>query len=101
MMSDLNPAIWETIAATGLRVYILLKWGAACCVPTYFENRLLALAVAFLVFFAAAAGAGIIAADFGGGAHGFWRFGLGGAGLILQVLLLALLFAIELARYVG
>ena len=63
--------------------------------------RLLALAVAFFVFFAGAAGAGIVAADFGGGADGLGRFGLGGAGLILQVLLLALLFAIELARNVG
>src|ERR1700735_100069 len=62
---------------------------------------LLALAVAFFVFFAAAAGAGVVAADFGGGADGFGWFGLGGAGLILQVLLLALLFAIELARDVG
>src|ERR1700744_4244826 len=62
---------------------------------------LLALAVAFFVFFAAAAGAGVVAADFGGGADGLGRFDLGGAGLILQVLLLALLFAIELARDVG
>ena len=59
------------------------------------------LAVAFFVFFAGAAGAGIVAADFGAGADGFWRFGLRGAGLILQVFLLALLFAFELARYVG
>ena len=75
----LNPAIWDTIAATGL----------------------LALAVAFFVFFAGAAGAGVVAADFGGGADGFGRFGLACAGLILQILLLALLFAIELARNVG
>jgi hypothetical protein len=62
---------------------------------------LLALAVAFFVFFAAATGARVVAADFGSGADWFGRFGLGCAGLILQVLLLALLFAIELARYIG
>jgi hypothetical protein len=60
--------------------------------------KLLALAVAFFVFFAAAAGTGIVAADFGCGADGLGRFGLRCAGLILQILLLALLFAIELAR---
>src|ERR1700733_10824030 len=62
---------------------------------------LLALAVAFFVFFAAAARTGIVAADFGGGADGVWRFGLGGAGLVLQVMLLGLLFAVELSCYIG
>src|ERR1700739_4999455 len=56
-------------------------------------------AVAFFVFFAGAAGTGVVAADLCGGAYGLWRFGLSGAGLILQILLLALLFALELARY--
>ena len=65
------------------------------------DRTLPAVAVTFFVFFAAAAGAGVVAADLGGSADRFWRFGLGGAGLILEVLLLALLFAIELARYVG
>src|SRR6266436_9464164 len=54
-------------------------------------------AVAFFVFFAGAAGTWIVAADFRTGAHGLGRFGLRGAGLILQILLLALLFALELA----
>ena len=64
-------------------------------------NELLALAVAFFVFLAAAAGTGIVAADFGRGANRFWRLGLSGARLVLQVLLLALLFPIELASNVG
>ena len=54
-------------------------------------------AVAFFVFFAGAAGTWIVAADFRTGAHGLGRFGLRGAGLVLQILLLALLFALELA----
>jgi hypothetical protein len=49
--------------------------------------------VAFFVFFAGAAGAGIVAAYFCCGADWLGRFGLGGAGLVLQILLLALLFA--------
>src|SRR5713101_2485788 len=53
-------------------------------------------AVAFLVFFAGAARTGIIAADFGAGADGLGRFGLRGAGLILQIFLLALLAALDL-----
>src|SRR6267378_203426 len=53
--------------------------------------------VAFFVFFAGAAGAWIVAAYFGAGAYGLRRFGLRGAGLILQIFLLALLFALELA----
>src|SRR5262249_24980670 len=54
-------------------------------------------AVAFLVFFAGAAGAGIVAADFGAGADGLGRFGLSGAGLVLQFLFLALLTALHVA----
>ena len=57
--------------------------------------------MAFFVFFAGAAGAGVVAAYFGGGADWLWWFGLGCAGLILQILLLALLFAFELTGYVG
>ena len=55
--------------------------------------------MAFFVFFAGAAGAGVVAAYFGGGADWFWWFGLGCTGLILQILLLALLFAFELTGY--
>jgi hypothetical protein len=54
-------------------------------------------AVAFFVFFAGAAGAGVVAAYFCAGADGFWSFGLCGAGLILQLFLLALLFALHFA----
>jgi hypothetical protein len=50
--------------------------------------------VAFFVFFAGAAGAGVVTAYFGAGADGLGRFGLGGAGLVLQIFLLALLFAL-------
>src|SRR5580658_3340447 len=53
------------------------------------------LAVALLEFLAAAAGAGIVASHFGSGAHGLRCFSLGGAGLILKLLLLALLFAFD------
>src|SRR5712664_588991 len=56
-------------------------------------------AVTFFVFFAGAAGTGVVAPDLCAGAHGLGRFGLGGTGLILQIFLLALLFALELARY--
>src|SRR6267154_2656834 len=59
--------------------------------------RLRCGAVAFFVFFAGAAGAWIVAAYFGAGADWLGSFGLRGAGLILQIFLLALLFALELA----
>jgi hypothetical protein len=55
--------------------------------------------VAFFVFFAGAARAGVVAADFCAGADWLGRFGLSGAGLILQIFLLALLFSLELACY--
>src|SRR5258708_26409731 len=55
-------------------------------------------AVAFFVFFAGAAGTWVVAADFCAGANWLRRFGLRGAGLILQIFLLALLLALELAR---
>src|ERR1700737_3637492 len=55
-------------------------------------------AVAFFVFFAGAAGTLVVAADFCAGANWPGRFGLRGAGLILQIFLLALLLALELAR---
>src|ERR1700757_964029 len=58
-------------------------------------------AVAFLVFFAGAAGARVVAAYFCAGADGLGRFGLRGAGLILQIFLLALLAALELASNFG
>src|SRR5258706_12169524 len=54
--------------------------------------------VTFFVFFAGAAGAWVVAADFCAGANWLGRFGLRGAGLILQIFLLALLLALELAR---
>src|SRR6267142_5892632 len=60
--------------------------------------RLRCGAVAFFVFFAGAAGAWIVAAYFGAGSDWLGRFRLRGAGLILQIFLLALLFALELAR---
>ena len=49
-----------------------------------------------LVFLTRAAGTGVIAADFGSNAHRFGSFGLGRAGLILQVLLAALLATLDL-----
>src|SRR6266849_963433 len=58
------------------------------------EARLGRFAAAFLVFLSGAAGAGIVAADLGAGAHRPRRFGLGG-GLELQVLLCAPLLAFE------
>src|SRR5712672_4283251 len=63
--------------------------------------RLRCGAVAFFVFFAGAAGAWVVAAYFGAGADGLGGFGLRGAGLILQIFLLALLFALELASDFG
>ena len=57
--------------------------------------------MAFFVFLAGAARAGIVAAYFRAGADWFWGFGLRCAGLILQIFLLALLFAFELAGDVG
>src|ERR1700738_1180467 len=56
-------------------------------------------AVAFFVFFAGAAGTLVVAADVCARADWLGRFGLRGAGLILQILLLALLFSLELACY--
>src|SRR5215472_288873 len=55
-------------------------------------------AVAFFVFFAGAAGARVVAADFGAGTDGLGCFGLPCAGLILQLFFLALLFALHVAR---
>jgi hypothetical protein len=57
--------------------------------------------VAFFVFFAGAAGTGIVAAYFGAGADGLGRFGLRGAGLILQIFLLALLASLDLSGDFG
>src|SRR6266852_7861652 len=58
-------------------------------------------AVAFFVFFAGAAGAWIVAAYFCAGADWLGSFGLGGAGLILQIFLLALLAALDLSGDFG
>ena len=58
-------------------------------------------AVALFVFLAGAAGTWVVASDFGACAHRFGRLGLRGTGLILQILLLALLFAFELSRDIG
>src|SRR5882724_8339281 len=55
-------------------------------------------AVALFVFFAGAAGARIVAANFGASAHGLRCFRLCRAGLILQFFFLALLFAFHCAR---
>src|SRR5258705_321667 len=63
--------------------------------------RLRCGAVAFFVFFAGTAGAWVVAAYFGAGADGLRRFGLGGAGLILQIFLLALLAAFNLSGDFG
>jgi hypothetical protein len=49
--------------------------------------------VTFFVLLAGAAGARIVAADLCSGANGPGRFGLRGSRLILQIALLALLFA--------
>src|SRR5580658_7802194 len=65
------------------------------------ETRSCVGAVAFFVFFAGAAGAGVVAAYFGAGADGFGGFGLRGAGLVLQFFLLALLLALHLAGEFG
>jgi len=56
--------------------------------------------VALFVFLSAPAGTRIIAAHFRSGANRFRLFGLGGARLILQFLLLAALAALDFARFV-
>ena len=53
--------------------------------------------MALLVLFAAAAGTGIVSADFGAGADGFGGFGLSRASLVLQLLLLPPLARLDLA----
>src|ERR1700729_4545646 len=53
--------------------------------------------MAFFVFLAGAAGAGVVAAYFCAGPDRFWRFSLRGAGLILQLFLLTLLLALHFA----
>src|SRR6202030_1812981 len=53
-------------------------------------------AVAFFVFFAGAARTWIVAADFGSGTDSLWWLRFRGARLILQIFLLALLFAFDL-----
>src|SRR5258708_32321747 len=58
-------------------------------------------AVTFFVFFAGAAGAWVVAADFCAGTDWLGRFGLRGAGLVLEIFLVALLLALELARDLG
>src|SRR5580700_6371994 len=55
-------------------------------------------AVAFFVFLAGAAGAGIVSADLGACADRLWRFGLRWPCLVLQLFLLALLLALHFAR---
>ena len=55
-------------------------------------------AVALLVFFAGAAGAGIVAADFSARAYWLGRIRLRRTRLILQIFLLALLTAFDLTR---
>jgi len=57
--------------------------------------------MAFFVFLAGAAGARIIAADLSSCANRLGRLGLRGSCLVLQISLLALLFALELAGHVG
>src|SRR5580692_10998261 len=53
--------------------------------------------MAFFVFLAGAAGAGVVATYFCAGPDRFWRFSLRGAGLILQLFLLTLLLALHFA----
>ena len=53
--------------------------------------------MAFFVFFAGAAGAGVVTADLGARANWFWRFGLRRAGLILHFFFLALLLTLHFA----
>src|SRR5437763_1504149 len=55
-------------------------------------------AVAFLVFFAGAAGTRIVAPDFRASPNRLGRLSLGRASLILQIFLLTLLPALDLAR---
>jgi hypothetical protein len=54
--------------------------------------------VALLVLLARAAGAGVVTPDFGARPDGLWGFGLGRAGLELQVLLVAALALLDLPR---
>src|SRR5438046_2820375 len=56
-------------------------------------------AVALLVFLPGAAGTRIVAPHFRANSYRLRRFGLRGAGLILQILLLTLLAAFDLARH--
>ena len=58
-------------------------------------------AVAFLVFFPRATGARVVAAYFRGGADRLRRFGLGRAGLILQIFLLTFCLRSSWRGYVG
>src|SRR5258708_5631910 len=58
-------------------------------------------AVALLVFLARPARARIVAAYFRANLHRFWRFGLRGPGLILQIFLLTLLAALDFTRHGG
>ena len=77
---------------------MLLKIGRSLLHPFY---ELCCCAVAFFVFFAGTAGAGVVATYFGACADWLRSFSLCGAGLVLQILLLALLFALELAGDFG
>src|SRR5579863_9875666 len=60
------------------------------------HSNLRSRAVALLVFFAGAAGARIVAPDFRAGANRLGGFGLRGAGLKLEILLLAALALLDL-----
>jgi hypothetical protein len=72
-----------------------IPYGKAWCRVVCEESG--RFAAAFLVFLAAATGAGIVAPDFGSGTNRLGSFGLCGSGLILQLLLLAALTALDFA----
>src|SRR5260370_13841413 len=76
-------------------------WCVGCVKSDRKECLSYSSTVALLVLLPRAAGASIVAAHFCANLYGPRGFGLRGAGLILQILLLALLFALELAGDLG
>src|SRR5260370_36247784 len=76
-------------------------WCVGCVKSDRKECLSYSSTVALLVLLPRAAGASIVAAHFCANLYGPRGFGLRGAGLILQILLLALLFALELACELG
>src|SRR5260370_18383283 len=76
-------------------------WCVGCVKSDRKECLSYSSTVALLVLLPRAAGASIVAAHFCANLYGPRGFGLRGAGLILQILLLALLFSLELAGDLG